>query len=134
MTRQSLPEACDAYDDLVAYRIPSSEPPNEVATPPPVMTINETDSIVGVPIELAAGAMDSEAEVTTRDGPTIRVAIEASTTSDSDTASGGVVTVAIDVGGATSDGPIINRYNRVRLLFHVRHLAREVTRQVHQDV
>ena len=109
MARQSLAEACDDYDALIAPMGPSSEPPIEAATSPPVITVNQTDSIIGAPIELAAGAMDNEAVATTGDGPTIRVAIEASTTPDSAIASGGAITVgAIDAGATIAKGPIIN--------------------------
>ena len=54
MARQSLLDACDAYDALIASMGPSSEPPIEVDT------IEDTDMTIPAPSELAVGVMDND--------------------------------------------------------------------------
>ena len=71
MARLPLTEACDVFDAMIASMGPSSEPPIEAATANAVITIDETDRITGAPIELAVGAMDSEAVATAGEGPTM---------------------------------------------------------------
>ena len=96
MARQSLAEACDVHDAMIA------------SMGPEVIIIDEI-------IELAVGAMDSEVVAITADGLIIRVAIDVAIIPDSVVASGGLITFCvIDSGDVITKGFMINRFNKSR--------------------